>query len=300
MELINNTLDARKEIEACIKANGFAPEHNFGYYQWLEESGRENVFLKFAGKTGILAQQNEKLKVWYFISHPIAREQESLKTLVEAVDCILSSGAKKINLETAPELKRQLAMALKGRFRVGSNNFAYYWPVFDMKSWDGCELKGKKWKKIRNIRNRFYKSHNVVVKDPRGMDASKLKDVVSQWVKKRTNIDRPFYQRYFNMIKNNFDGVLFARTMVVNKEPCSITAGWRIPNSNNYYSGIGIYNYKFKDIGEIANLDDLFFLKKKNFDKVDFGGSGKNLLHFKKKFRPTSIYKTYSFPVFRK
>lgn len=300
MELINNTLDARREIEECIKRNGFAPEHNFGYYTWLEEPGRSNVFLKFPGKSGILAQKNEKLRTWYFISLPVAKENERLAILAEAVDLVLSNYAVKINLETTPELKKQLTAALKGRARTGGNNYIYCWPVFDMKNWDGHELKGKKWKKIRNIRNRFYKSNKVQVKDSKDVNPDKLRNIVSEWVRRRTNIDRPFYQRYFNMIKNNFDGVLFARTMIVNKEPCSITAGWKIPNSSNYYSGIGLYNYKFRDIGEIANLDDLFFLKKKNFDAVDFGGSGSTLLKFKQKFKPTSIYKTYSFPVFGK
>lgn len=301
MEFIKNTLDARNEIEACIKKNGFAPEHNFGYYQWLQEPGKENVFLKFPNKSGILAQHNEKLKTWYFVSLPVTGKAAGIKLLADAIDSILSDNAKKINLEITPQLKKHLAMALKGsNFRIGRNNYVYYWPVFDMKSWDGYGLKGKKWKKLRNIRNRFYKLNNVDAKESREISKQKLEKIVKDWIKKRSGIDRPMYERYLNMIRQDFDGVDFARSLIVNGEPCSITAGWRIPNSNDYYSAVGIYTNKFAGIGEAANLDDLFFLKKKKFENVDFGGSGKTLLQFKKKFKPSSIYETYSFPVFRK
>ena len=302
MDLISDVENSRKEIEECINHNGFAPEHNYGYYQWLEESGRENIFLKFPNKSGILGQYNEKLNAWNFISMPIAKEEDRLMMIVKSLDYLFEKKrAKKVSLELTLEFKKKLGLALKDfKLRVGGNNYIYHWPVFDMKKWDGHELKGKKWKKIRNIKNRFHRENKVVVKDARDIQDEKLRQIVNDWIRKRNGIDRPLFLRYFNMIKYKFDGVDFARTLVVNNEPCSITAGWRIPNSNDYYSGIGIYNYKFKEIGEIANLDDLIFLKKKKFGKVDFGGSSKNLLQFKKKFFPSFIYKTYSFPVLGK
>ena len=102
------------------------------------------------------------------------------------------------------------------------------------------------------------------------------------------------------MIDLNFEGVDHARTMVVDGRPCSITAGWKIANSNNYYSGVGIYNYAAENIGEVANLEDLFFLKQGGYEKIDFGGGGKALTAFKMKFKPTSLYKTYSFPVVKR
>jgi len=91
-----------------------------------------------------------------------------------------------------------------------------------------------------------------------------------------------------------------AKTLYVNNRPCTITAGWRIPNSNNYYSSIGIVDYSIPDLGEITNIDDLNRLKKKGFDFVDFGGSDKVLLYFKKKFKPEKIYKTYVFSIVRR
>lgn len=302
MEIINDTAAARNEIEEAIRKNGFAPEHNYGYYQWLEEAGRENVFIRFPGRRGILSQYNSKINTWYFVSMPISEEKHRLRVITDAIGMLFEeNNAKKVMLELTPDLKAQLADAFKNsKFRIGHNNYTYYWPVFDMKSWDGYTLKGKKWKKIRNIINRFYKENKVLVKDSRKIKAEKLKVIVHDWLRRRNSIDRPLYHRYMNMIGCNFDGADFARTLVVNNEPCSITCGWRIPNSKDYYSSVGIYNYKVQYIGEAANLDDLFFLKKKGFEKIDFGGSGKTLLQFKNKFRPSSIYKTYSFPVTKK
>lgn len=302
LELISNVSEAQRKIEECIKVNGSAPEHNYHYYQWLEEPNKKNIFLKFLGKKGILAQYNKKINAWYLISMPLAKTEEMAMVIANALDFLLKEKkAKKVVLELPPELKKRLELSLKNtEFRIGQNNYVYYWPVFEMKMWDGHKLEGKKWKKIRNIRNRFYRLNKLRIRDSRKIASEKLVAIVKDWLRRRKEFERPLYHRYFNMIACNFKGVDFARTLIVNNEPCSITAGWRIPNSRNYYSGIGIYNYRFDGIGEVANLDDLVFLKKKGFEKVDFGGSGKTLLQFKKKFRPSIIYKTCSFPVFKK
>ena len=91
-----------------------------------------------------------------------------------------------------------------------------------------------------------------------------------------------------------------ARALYINNEHCSISGGWRIPNSNDFYCGIGIFNYKYKNLGEFINLDDLLHLKKKGYGNVDFGGSDKATLNFKKKLRPEKIYKTHVFSISRK
>ncbi len=301
MEIIENPQSSRKEIEACIKRNGHAPEHNFGYWMWLEEKGRNNIFLKFQSNEGILAQYIPKQNCWFFVSLPIAKEKNRIQILVEAISNLFKKNIKKINIELPSGMKREFSKQLKNSsFKIGFNNYVYHWPVFDMRQWGGEGLKGRKWKKLRNIKNRFYKNNKVKVADSRKISKEELKKIVHEWIKRRTNQDLPFFQRYLNMIDLGFDGVKYARTLIINRQPSSITAGWEIPNSNDYYSGVGIYNYRFENIGELSNLDDLFFLKAKNYEKVDFGGSGKTLLKFKMKFRPSYIYKTYSFPVVRR
>ena len=62
---------------------------------------------------------------------------------------------------------------------------------------------------------------------------------------------------YLNLINNDFKGIDIAKTLYVDGRPSTITAGWRIPNSNNYYSAIGIVDYSYPGLGEVVNIDDL-------------------------------------------
>ena len=105
---------------------------------------------------------------------------------------------------------------------------------------------------------------------------------------------------YVKFIKSDFEGTDMSSTMVVNGEPCCITAGWRIPNTNNFYSAIGLYNYKYEGLGEVANIDDLTQIKKAGYGYADFGDSTESLLQFKKKFGPESFYRTYWFHIVRR
>jgi hypothetical protein len=161
-------------------------------------------------------------------------------------------------------------------------------------------LRGKEWKKIRNIRNRFYKQHKVKVVDTKKVPKEELRRILDDWLKRRNAHDRVEKHYYVNLIENNLKGVDMAKTLIVDGKPCSITAGWKIPNSNNYYSSIGILDYSYEGLGEVTNIEDLKRLKRENYDYVDFGGSDKVLLYFKKKFKPEKIYKTYIFSIVRR
>ena len=169
-----------------------------------------------------------------------------------------------------------------------------------MKKWDES-LQGKEWKKLRNIKNKFLKSHNVEIIPSNEIEKKKLNEIVLKWKKIRPKTEKTYYvEMYLNFIKNDFEGTDIARSVVVDGESCTITAGWKIPNSNNYYSALGLYNYKYPGLGEVANIDDLTQIKMKKFLFADFGDSTESLLQFKKKFRPESFYKTYWFHIVRK
>ena len=161
------------------------------------------------------------------------------------------------------------------------------------------KLKGSKWKKLRNLRNRFCKNNSLSVKDSKDVPIGDLNKILLNWLKRRSHNDRVDKHYFFNLINNNFEGVDMAKTLCVNGRPSTITGGWKIPNSNNYYSSIGILDYSYPGLGEIANIDDLNRLKRKGYDYVDFGGSDKVLLYFKRKFKPEKIYKTYVFSIVR-
>ena len=86
----------------------------------------------------------------------------------------------------------------------------------------------------------------------------------------------------------------------VNNKPISVFGGWKINNSNNYYSCIGIYDYDINTLAEVSNILDLTFIKQLNVEKADFGGSEQALLEFKMKFHPDEFYRTDIFAVEKK
>jgi len=299
MRLIKDIKKNRKIIKSSIKKHGYAAEHNYFHYLNSEGKHDKSIFFNFNGK-GIMTHLY-KDKWWYTFAEILSPKKDRLKLFFKFLDYALKNKKhEKIVIETAKEFRKEIIKNIdKKKYRVCSTNYILYWPVFDMDKWSH-KLKGKEWKKLRNIRNRFYRKHNIKVVDPRKVANEKLKKVVDEWVKKRGANDDVDHEEYYNMIDNNFKGFDSARTIMVNNEPCAITAGWRIPNSKNYYSSIGIFNYSHTGIGEFANLDDLINLKKKGYKYVDFGGSDKILLSFKKKFKPYNMYKTYTFSIVRK
>jgi len=62
----------------------------------------------------------------------------------------------------------------------------------------------------------------------------------------------------------------------------------------------GVFNYKYKGLGEIAILDELLALRKKGIRYVDLGGSDGSLLKFKKKFKPVRSYTTHVFSIVKR
>jgi len=161
-------------------------------------------------------------------------------------------------------------------------------------------MPGKGWKKLRNTKNSFYKEHKVEVLKHQDVDKEELKRIVAEWKERRGGDDFANSRQYLNIINNSFKGFDEVRILAVDGKPRAITGGWKVPNSEQYYSSLGLYDYSIERLGEIANLDDLTYLKSRGYKIVNFGGSGEELLEFKKKFRPASSYRTYIFSLMRK
>ena len=178
-------------------------------------------------------------------------------------------------------------------------NYSLHWPVYNLDNLDG-QLSGKQWKKLRNINNRFYNRYTVEIKNSRKIDKNILKSVLLSWTKKRFKRDRANFDYYLNIIKNNFEGIDMLRAISLNGEVCSFSGGWMVPNSENFYYAIGIFNYNHKNLGDFVNLNDLLYIKKCGYRYIDLGGSDKATIIFKKKFNPVKIYKTYFYSVSRK
>lgn len=303
--------ESSREAKRCISEHGHAPEHNYTYFLTTAEGAR-SIFLKSAEGYGILANYREAAKEVVMISEALAPREKQAEVLHDALDtCFSELPIKKFVVEQDDSLRAETLLAFRRNgYRALPPRFSLFWPVFRMEEWDGDGLAGEEWKKLRNIRNRFYAEHSVEAVDSKTIEKEQLKQIVHDWVERRrlmsTGADRKdsnfaYYTRYIDMIDRGFEGTALAKTLVVDRQPCTITAGWGIPNSeNSYYSGIGISNYAFDGLGEMANLDDLNRLKESGYQTVDFGGSPMPLLKFKLKFRPSFVYVTHTYAIARK
>ncbi|MBS3131947.1 hypothetical protein J4212_05940 [Candidatus Woesearchaeota archaeon] len=303
MKIIKDVRKKKALIERCIKKHGHFAEHNFMHYMNNEIAPESNVFFHAGNSKGILSQFNPKDSSWSLFPDSILAPEFARNELFEEFleHVLLRENGSRVIVEVTEPFKDYIVEKLKDhkKFRECRNHFILYWPVYNLKNLD-MKLKGGKWKKLRNIKNRFYRMSRVRAVPSQRVDKEKLKEIVRQWVKRRSGSDTAHEEYYFNLVDNNFKGTDFARTLLVNGRPCTITAGWKIPNSDCYYSAVGIYDYSHKDLGVVTNFDDLKNLKRKGMKYVDFGGSDKALLQFKKKFKPDHIYKTYLFSIVRK
>lgn len=301
MDIIDDIYKNKKEIADCIKKYGSVREHNYWFFYNQQTNYAKIFFLKF--KDGGIFSIRYNKGTWEIIGDILASENKRLDLFQRFLDyTLLTKKDKKVFVFVPEKFYNGVNGMIQesDKYRITSNPIIYYTPVFNMKKWDES-LQGKEWKKLRNIKNKFLKTHNVEVIPSKEIEKNKLNEIVLKWKKIRPKIERTYYtEMYLNFIKNDFEGTDIARSVVVDGEPCTITAGWKIPNSNNYYSALGLYNYKYPGLGEVANIDDLTHIKKEKFLFADFGDSTESLLQFKKKFRPESFYKTYWFHIVRK
>ncbi len=290
----------KARIISSIRKFGYSPEHNYHHHLYRETPDKKFIFFDFGKRRGVLAIYNKKNNVWYLTSEILAPPDERLGIFLECIEYMLrKKKARKVSVEAGEEFKSKVFKRLKNSKYKLSACYILYWPVYNLKGWS-LKLRGKQWKKLRNIRNRFYSRSNLKTLGPGGVSRDSLRKILKLWLKRRNSRDAVDKYYYLNIINNNFKGFDSSRVISIDGEPCSFSAGWQVPNSNIFYCGVGIFNYKHKDLGDFVNLDDLIYLKKAGYKCVDLGGSDKALLRFKKKLRPERIYKTYTFYISRK
>ncbi|MBI3190174.1 hypothetical protein HYZ41_00565 [archaeon] len=292
-----DAVEEKNYIVSSIKANGSMPEHNYHYLLHNSSNLYKSVFIGSGNKQGVLAIKGKT--IWKFISEPVAPENKKVSILVDAINIAMKSGAKKIILELTDETRNGILTKLPANCIARKPVYIYYWPVYDLKKFDP-EFHGTGWKKMRNIKNYFEKNHEIKLVDTHSVEKGKLMEIFRKWSSKRAGFDRVEKDRCVNAIEEGFDGYEIIKTLLVDGEPCTISGGWKMPNSNNFYSSLGLLNYEHKYLGEFAIIAELTMLKKMGFSHVNFGGSGEYLLRFKTKFRPERIYKTTEFSVAKK
>ncbi len=305
-EIVESISEERGKIERAIRKYGFDPEQNYGYFHAHHTKEEPAVFIT-DGDRGIPATYNKETKCWIGVGTPLAPKEEQVEFLLDAMQYLKKRGMIAdfvTEFETAQ--KREAYEKFAHHFKVRRPSCTLYWPVFDMRQWTGDKLKGKEWKKIRNYRNRFLRSHKVKIVDTVTLSKEEVKGIVERWVKfraqtgygvNRKDSNRTDYDHYMNMVDLSFEGFDNAKSVVVDGKAVSITGGWKIPRSDTYYSAVGIYDLSVPDLGEFVNWSDLVLLKKQGHKFVDFGGSPKPLLQFKRKFKPHRQYTTYIFTV---
>lgn len=278
-------LDIKKDkklIENLIKKYATLPEQNYYNLFYHNDSSAILIDKKY------LVLFYEIDKKWRFISEPLGKNKLS----------ILNKAIKFAFIHTNKitfELTENLAKKIIKKYKVKKIIYTYHWPVYNLKKFDP-DLKGNEWKKLRNIRNRFIKNHNIGSVDSRKINKNDLKKIISDWCQARNkNLEGLDYNK---VIDNNFKGFEHTKTLVINGVPSTITGGWM--TKIGFYDALGIFNNKFEFLSEMSSIDDLTNLKKKKYKYVDFGGSGKELLGFKLKFKPEYIYKTVEFNILKK
>ncbi len=300
MKLYTDIKKHKPKITGSIRKFGFSPEHNYYYYAYRQTPSKKCIFLDFGQKKGIMALFNKNSNVWHVANEVLAPHEERLGILFKFLDYAFAvKKAKKVVVEFGESFRKEVFRKLKDSKYRASINYSLYWPVYDVKKWDD-KLGGKQWKKFRNIKNRFYGNSRISVKNSKRISKNTLKKILFSWLRRRHQRDTVDPNYYLNAIDNGFRGFDMARALSINNEVCSFSAGWKVPNSNSFYCGIGIFNYKYNDMGEFVNLEDMLHIKKMGYSEVELGGSDKAILQFKKKFRPTKIYKTHIFSISRK
>ena len=238
MKIYDNVIKHRKIIEDSIKKYGHFAEHNFAHYLYNEGMSGKNIFFDFGSGRGVLTRFYQRGNSWsLFPNGVLAPKDERLGLLLKTAGYILKrKKGKKFVLEISEDLRKEIL----GRLHVGkelkacSCNYVLYWPLYNMDLWDS-KLRGSKWKKLRNIKNRFLRKNTVKAADSIKVPKEKLKEIVAKWLVKRQRNDKVDKDYYYKIIENDFKGMDMAKTLYVNGKPCTITAGWKIKKNKNYY-----------------------------------------------------------------
>ena len=298
MEIISDIFKNKELIEKSINKYGHEAEHHFYCYLYNLEKGRHHVVFKF-NDAMILGFHNPEKKEWAIFAGILAPENKQTEYLMQFLEYVFSKDADKVWVEFETKFREKVLEELKKnkKFKARAIAYSLTWPVFDMKKWDGYLMQGKDWKDMRYYWNKFFKEHKVEFTTADKITKDCLLNLLDEWKKQRTTGDRAYCDYYFHAISSGFEGYTNTRVMIVDGKVCALTAGFKMTNRNYYYSSIGLYNRDFDRIGEIANMDDLIELKKKNYEFVDFGGGEESLTNFKKKFKPTYYYQTHVFSI---
>ncbi len=300
MEIISDIEKDRARVESLIQAYGCAAEHQYYCYTYNIEPWEKPFVFIFADGTGILAKYDPRSSEWTIFSEILAPPEKKTERLLTFLNHVFAGNlpVKKVWVELESQTRKAVLETLRTHHSYKANkiNYTLTWPVFDLLEWTGDTFEGKDWKDMRYYWNKYFREHHVEFVSALDVSTEELLQVVDTWKAQRTTGDKTFAHYYRHAIVHGFKGFDYHRIMRVDGKVQAITAGF-FPRDGYYYSSIGIALRDIDRTGEIANIDDLRFLKSRNVRIADFGGGEKTLTTFKKKFRPTRYYKTHIFSI---
>jgi len=295
-----NILSDKNRIEKIINKYGYAPEHNYDWYACQSDKGLDLTFAE-SNDGAALFTTEEGLQKCSVFSSPIAPPSRRVEVIIEYLENIFKlKKVKKVELELETDLHKSLLQVLPNNFKARRINFTLTWPIYNLTTFDDS-LSGGQWKKLRKLNNKFYRDHSIKILDAKTFeDKNSLHNLVDECKKNRVAKDRAYFESYHKFIENNFEGADEARIFIVDGKVCGINAGWKIINSNTFYSAIVLHNYSLQGLGEAIYIDNLIFLKNRGYQHLNIGGGHKEDLVFKNKFHPESFYKTHYFCIIKK
>jgi hypothetical protein len=299
MQFFDDVVAARPLIEETIERFGYAPEHNFDWYQFSAEKSDKNVFVADNHGGGLLTMVGKKQSLVF--SSPIAPLERRAKILVEYLEEIFQMpNIQKVEFELETPLRKEFLHILPEHFTPRKIQYSLIWPIMNMRTFDPA-LPGGHYKALRKEKHKFYRNYAVTVADAKTFEDKKaLLAIITDWKKNRPVHDRAYCEEYFNIIEGNFAGTTTARVFMIDGKPAGINAGWMMPNAARFYGALGLHNYSAPNLGRMLYLEDLEYLKQNGYSEVDMGGSWQGGLEFKKEFLPESYYKTHVFCVAKK
>lgn len=295
--------------EKAVEKFGFAPEHNLGWFLSYVDKTQKPVIVCWE-ETGEVELVHKSDKDWYTFSEPLASAKNRGQRVVELAGLVFETypEVERVVTEGREDTRMQIIETLSSNLRIidhtedSENNYIITWPVMNMEKFDPA-LPGGHFKYLRNAKSKFYREHKVEIKNAKDVSKQDLGGVVDRWVSfsRAKELELMHEEPFYNLIETGFGGLTTARAMIVDGIVVGFNAGWDVPNSSDFYAGVGIHDYSIPDLGLMLYLEDLEWIKRAGYPFADMGGVDEgNPLKFKNQFLPESWYKTYVFTIVRK
>lgn len=287
------------QVRQSISDFGFAPEHTFESFIDSVEEGWKGAYFTSREGWGVMAYYIEKDNEWITLTDPVAPEEKRSEILSAFLrEVLLTDSAEAVYVQCESRVRKGMLKLLRPELTARRTSEKMYWPIVDLSSYDP-ELKSPKMKPLRNARNRFSREHILAIVDPNMLPKHALHDIVDLWKKNRPARHRTYVAEYHTLIDEGFRGTEGAIALVVDGVPEAISAGWRIPNSEDFYHSLALHTYRHWGLGEVMMLESLKKMKEGGYAFANLGGSDANLFSFKKKFADTDFYTSEYFSVVR-